>query len=253
MERLGGRLGGLLAAVPSTIVPATLGFWWASADQDSYHAALYSVPGAMLVNACFLYCWRFFPTRFSDGDLHRLLTKVALSALLVWAILALGLVTLARSGWIPIHVMGFSCLALQMAAGVASCRNYIPAPKGTQSVGLWTLLMRGLLAGSAISFSVWLAGLGNPVLAGVASVFPAIFLTTMISVWLAQGKAVPMGAVGPIMLGSSSVSVFALSAVWSLPALGALWGSLASWLFAVCVISVPAWLYLRAPEPKPAP
>ena len=39
-----------------------------------------------------------------------------------------------------------------------------------------------------------------------------IFLTTMVSLWLSQGEAVPSGAVGPMMLGASSVAVYALLA-----------------------------------------
>ena len=82
-------------------------------------------------------------------------------------------------------------------------------------------------------------------LAGVAAVFPAIFLTTMVSLWWSQGQAVPMGAVGPLVLGSGSVSAYALCAAFSLPALGPGWGSLVAWVAAVVVVTVPAWWWLR--------
>lgn len=231
--------------MPSTIVPATVGFWWASTTTETYETALYTVPAGMLVNALFLYCWRIFPTFFPTRSLRVLLVQVTLAALAVWAVLAIAFVSLAQSEWIPIQVLGFGCVAIQVFAGVATCWSDTPAPAGARRADLVTLLLRGVLAGSAIGFSVWLASLGSPLLAGMASVFPAIFLTTMISTWLTQGKAVPMGAVGPIMLGSSSVSAYALSAIWTLPWWGALWGSIASWLFAVCVVSVPAWIFLR--------
>jgi hypothetical protein len=245
VERLGGRIGGLLAAVPSTIVPASLGFWWSTKDVTDYKKALYIVPVGMLVNACFLYCWRVFPKHFKPQGLKTLLVKVALSALIVWTLVALAMITLARSEGIDTQTLGFLCLTLQILAGITSCWNHLPAPKGGRKVTLPTLFMRGLLAGSAISLSVAIAALGNPLVAGVASVFPAIFLTTMISVWLSQGQAVPMGAVGPIMLGSSSVSVFALTAAWSVPELGPMLGITISWLFSVLVVSIPAWFFLN--------
>ena len=52
----------------------------------------------------------------------------------------------------------------------------------------------------------------------MASVFPAIFLTTMVSIWLSQGEAVQSGA-NLMMLGSSSVALYLclhcnLSGLW---------------------------------------
>ena len=42
-------------------------------------------------------------------------------------------------------------------------------------------------------------------MAGLASTFPAIFLTTMVSLWISQGQAVTQGAAGPMMLGGLAV------------------------------------------------
>ena len=67
----------------------------------------------------------------------------------------------------------------------------------------------------------------------------------MVSVWLSQGEAVQIGAVGPMMLGASSVSGFALIAAFTLPALGALWGTVLAWILAVALVTVPAWLWLQ--------
>ncbi|MCP4793368.1 MAG: hypothetical protein GY882_08585 [Actinomycetia bacterium] len=39
--------------------------------------------------------------------------------------------------------------------------------------------------------------------------FPAIFMTTMVGLWLSQGPDVPLGAAGPMLLGSTSVAVYA--------------------------------------------
>jgi hypothetical protein len=92
---------------------------------------------------------------------------------------------------------------------------------------------------------VWLSGLGEPLLAGLASVFPAIFLTSMVALWLAQGPTVPQGAAGPMMLGGASVAVYANLAMWSLPAYGVVLGSLIAWFGSVLGWSLPAFLVLR--------
>ena len=100
-----------------------------------------------------------------------------------------------------------------------------------------------MLAATAIALSVLLAQSGSPLLAGIASVFPAIFLTTMVSVWLSQGEAVQAGAVGPMMLGSGAVSAYALIAVLSFEAYGPWLGALAAWGGSVVLCSVPAALW----------
>ena len=105
-----------------------------------------------------------------------------------------------------------------------------------------------MLAGLAIGFAVWLSGLGSPILAGMASVFPAIFLTTMVSVWVSQGAAVQGGAVGPMMLGSSSVSCYAVLAAYIYPQLPLMWAVLFAWFGSILLISLPAWLFLARLE-----
>ena len=89
-----------------------------------------------------------------------------------------------------------------------------------------------------------MADQGGPLIAGVAAVFPAIFMTTMCGLWLAHGEAVGAGAVGPMMLGGTSVSAYAWLAAWWVPALGLAPASLLAWVTAVVLITVPAWLWL---------
>ena len=109
----------------------------------------------------------------------------------------------------------------------------------------FVLLSRGFLAGLAVGFSAWISGLGYPVLAGMASVFPAIFLTTMVSIWLSQGEAVQSGAVGPMMLGSSSVALYALLCIVTFPTAGLWVGAVIAWIGSILMVSVPAWLWLK--------
>ena len=101
------------------------------------------------------------------------------------------------------------------------------------------------MAALAIGVAVWLSGLDYPLMAGLASVFPAIFLTSMVALWLAQGPTVPQGAAGPMMLGGASVAIYAILAMWSLPAYGVFIGSAIAWFGAVVGWSCPAFLVLR--------
>ncbi len=247
IERWGGRLGGVLGSLPTTIVPASLGIAATAPGADQLRDAMLSVPAGMLLNAVFLWLWRVLPPRLPAQALgRRLATMVALS-LSAWLIGAVAVV--AGGAWwrargLPVALLGVGTTALIVAVGVAACLRPLPAPRGHRPVGPLTLLARGLLAAAAIGVSVLVAATGQPLLAGIASVFPAIFTTTMVSLWLSQGEAVPLGAVGPLILGSSAVAGYALLAAWLLPALGTAAGAVAAWLGAALLCSLPAALWL---------
>ncbi len=86
--------------------------------------------------------------------------------------------------------------------------------------------------------------MGMPLVAGLAAVFPAIFLTTMVALWISQGSDVPTGAAGPMMLGGSSVAMYSLIAPWALPEYGIYLGSAICWLASVLLTSLPAYSWL---------
>ena len=67
----------------------------------------------------------------------------------------------------------------------------------------------------------------------------------MVALTLAQGSQVQAGAVGPMMLGSSSVAVFALLAAQLFSWVGPEWGVLISWVGSLALSSVPAWWWLQ--------
>ena len=108
-----------------------------------------------------------------------------------------------------------------------------------------SLLPSASAAAIAIGIAVWLSGLSYPFISGLISTFPAIFLTSMIALWLAQGQDVPQGAAGPMMLGGASVGVFAVIAIVLFPMLGPLLGSIITWLISIIGWTIPAYFYLQ--------
>jgi hypothetical protein len=111
------------------------------------------------------------------------------------------------------------------------------------------LVVRGLAAAASIGIAVWFAGLGNPLASGVMSIFPAIFTTSMVALWLAQGEAVPTGAIGPMMLGSQSVSLYALLVAFFYPFTDSTFElvmlSFAAWVISFVVVNLSAWYWLK--------
>ena len=249
IERLGGRMGGLLASVPTTIIPASIGILEQSKSETDFVWAMAIVPFGMLVNAFFLFLWRWVPPRLPAAELGHRLGMMVCVALTGWALaagLGLGLSSLWKQWAWPPMILGIFVTLSMVVIGVWACLARVPAPPGTRKVSLVMLASRGVLAGCCIVTSIWLSGKGLPLISGIASVFPAIFLTTMIALWLSQGEAVQAGAVGPLMLGSTSVAVYALLATMTLPSWGLVVGSFGAWLGSVALVSVPAHAWLQA-------
>ena len=246
IEKWGGVVGGFLGTLPTTIVPAAIGVQMNLPQVERFEDAMFITPAGMFLNAGFLFLWRELPPRLPRWNLPARLAVMSLSSLVAWFVGAIALVRVTewmRAGW-TMSCFGVATTTLLATVGVLACLRASPAPKGHRRVGPATLLARGLLAAGAIATSVWIAHLGSDLAAGVASVFPAIFLTAMVSLWVSQGEAVPAGAVGPMMLGSTSVATYALVASQSLPALGPALGSVVAWLVAAGCVTVPASLWL---------
>ena len=246
IEKWGGLMGGLLGTVPSTIVPAGIGIYLAGGEGD-FVSSMMVVPLGMLLNALFLGAWLVLPRWFSKTSHPLLLTSIG--ALAFWCVMGMSVWFLLQNtvAGILLTEQEFAAVGLVLLFFIAVWfnRRPQPTPKGTNAVSKTVLFARGSMAAAAIGVAVWMADLGLPLLAGLASVFPAIFLTSMVALWLAQGPTVPQGAAGPMMLGGASVAVYANIAMWSLPAYGALVGSLIAWVGSVVGWSLPAFMVLR--------
>jgi hypothetical protein len=249
IEKLGGRRGGVVGTLPTTIVPAAVGFWWGASTVGDFQDALYVVPAGMMVNALFLWSWRVVPPRLPAWSLGIRLVVMVLVSMGAWVLMAFLLLSATegyRGAGLPMQLWGWGFFLAAVAFATGACLRNGPAPAGTRTVGVATLLARGLLAAVAIGLAVMLATVSGPVIAGIVSIFPAIFLTTMLALWVSQGEAVPAGAVGPMMLGSTSVSAFALLAATLMPHVSPAPGALLAWLGAVLLVTLPAWLFLES-------
>ena len=245
IEKFGGFIGGVLGTVPSTIIPAAAGVYALEVDE-SLTASMSVVPIGMLINGVFLGVWIILPKYIASDRLKLPITVV--SSLLTWAILALLSLIIAREvtgGTISEMTLGMIGLVLLAILAIMFNLSNRAAPKGLNKVPIIILSIRGIAAGLAIAACLVLAEIGLPFVAGLASAFPAIFLTSMVALWLSQGPQVPQGAAAPMMLGGASVSVYALLAMWSLPSFGIFIGSIIAWFGAVGLWTIPAFLLLR--------
>jgi hypothetical protein len=217
-ERLGTRAGGMVATLPSTLVVA---LFFISVEEGTAFAADVArvVPAEMGVNVVFLALFAMMAHRGLAPALGASLGGWAvLSAILIWAAPGALLVT------VPVFVVAAVLMTLWLR------RERAFSQVGGQHIAYTVpeIAFRGLLAGAMIAISVAAASLAGPVLGAVLSVFPAIFTSTMVILYLRQGPEFT-GATGSVMiLGSANVVVYAMLAAWSLPAMGAVAGTVLS-------------------------
>lgn len=254
VERFGGRVGGILGTVPTTIVPATMGLFAThpidadGTSSDGFLRAVAVVPAGMMLNAAFLASWRVLPRWLHAECSTTTLWRCTAASLGVWAVLSLAWVMgslLLAPTVDALLIVGGAALVVTALLGITLCRHGIPAPKGSNRVPWVVLLARGVAAGGAIAAALFIARSGHAIAGGMAVTFPAIFLTTIVGTWLSQGREVPVGALGPMVLGSCAVGGYALLAGALYPVLGLAGGVVACWVIAVGCVSVPAGLWLR--------
>lgn len=242
IEKFGGRTGGVLATIPTTIVPAALGMFSISGEAE-FAQSMSIVPLGMMVNAIFLLVWIHAPQRLGLS-----LMGTTILSLVVWMLIgSLGLVVSSelQSSGITALSFAISGLGFLISLGIWTTWTSRPAPKGSRSVRPSILVLRGSAAATAIGIAVWFSSLSYPFVSGLVSTFPAIFLTSMIALWLAQGQDVPQGAAGPMMLGGASVGVYAVVAIVLFPMLGPVLGSIITWLISILAWTIPAYFYLQ--------
>ena len=215
IEKLGGTLGGVLATTPTTIVPYSVGLVLANTSTPDIDTAMFAVPIGILLTSLYLVLWREAP-RWSvverlGGTYHQL--AVVLPVLvIIWigcatAIALLLLPQLVAAG-VPTWLSGLVGVVCSFLVGVTVVfYRHQPAPKGKKTMTLLMYLSRGVLAGVAIGASLVISSV-SPVAGGVASVFPSITTTTMVMLWVQQGRELPAGAAGPMMLGNVAVSTY---------------------------------------------
>ena len=247
VERFGGTLGGVLSCLPTTIVVAAIGIYNDNTDLDNFRRSMAFVPVGILLNAGYLLLWRVAPARLGHGVRTHLLAATVAVALGAWLVVASGIIALhyfCEPSVGQSLALGLIAFAAGTLLGFAANRTPRPAPRGTHRVGVKVLIVRGTGAACVMVIALLLSHAGLPVASGIASVFPVIFTTIMVATWLSQGAHVPTGAVGPMTLGTLSVSAYALLAYFLFPLMPLALATIVCWIAAVSLVSVPSYYYL---------
>lgn len=222
-ERLGSFFGGLIANMPSNIVVSMI-FMSLSKGEEFAAEAARAVPLGMAIDTVFLFV---FMAAASLGVLKALPLSLATWAGCAW--LAFSLPPLPFWAGIALFiVLALGCFLLaDRLMGIRSVPKQ-PKPFSPLAFGL-----RALFAGTVVASAVAASNFAPPYLTGIIATFPAVLLSTMTILILSQGPAFARGTGKVLLLSSSNIIVFAFCVQASFPVLGALWGTLLSFLAAL--------------------
>jgi uncharacterized membrane protein (GlpM family) len=232
-ERYGTKVGGLVAGLPSTIL---LSLFFIAFTQSVEVAARATtiIPVVHGINCLFVvaYVW-----------LLRINFWFALAgSLALWLILSLIFVACRFDSFflgliIYAALLGGSYFVLERKLSV---RSEAGRP---MRYTLPVILFRSLLGGFIIVVAVVLAKTGGPLLGGMFSVFPTMFVGALLITYFSHGASFSAGVMKASIIGAMSVVVYAIAVRFTYVPLGLAGGTVLS-LAASAVSSILIHRYL---------
>jgi len=225
-EKFGTKVGGVISGNPLSIVVALLFIGWTQGvDIASESTAI--VPAIIGLDILFILIYLVLAKKRPS-----LAIPVAIFS---WFVLSIGLALTGFNDF-GLSVAAF-LLLLAFSYYVAEKKLDIPS-EGKKSIEYTPklLLFRALLGGGVIAFAVLASKMGGPVWGGVFSAFPSMMLSAMIITHHMHGTKFSCAFMKVLMIGGGiSPAVYAVAVRYAYPALGLVWGTVAS--FAVAVVS----------------
>ena len=223
-ERYGTKAGGIIGTLPSTMVVAFI-LIAINNGIDIASNAVAVVPAEMGINIVFLLIAALLSRR---SLLLAIATALSVWAMLSSVILFIDLKDIFLSLLIYVLLMVPSFLFLEFFKKTRSGRRvkikYTPSK----------ILMRGLLAGTVVAIAVSLANIGAS-LSGIFSVFPAIFLSTMVIFVMEHGPDFAGAMAKSMIFGTPTIVAYATSIYFLYPSIGIAWGTIASYAISLAV------------------
>jgi hypothetical protein len=218
-EVFGPHIGGIVAGLPSTVVITLFFVAWTESPARAVQETTF-IPFALGLNCLLLGVY---------GLVARWGAVVALIvALATWVALATCAVL-----WAP-DQLAASLVALAVCFAVGSWMLSLAGTPGTVSgnavqPGLVAILARASFGGAVIALGVCLSQLAGPLVGGVAAVFPATGVSTLVIVSWSRGSRFSLGLLRPMMVsGSVTILVYTLVVRYSYPSLGIIGGTVAA-------------------------
>ena len=210
IEKLGGALGSIIGTVPTTLIPAAYLIMTeaSSSEQEKVDSTLALVFGILATDIMFMPTWKILPPKlpknWRNGYKVIVTTVVGLVLWFICAVATILVQSFLKTKGVSMWAISVTIVLFCAIFGACLCWNLPPTPAGKNKVKWYVHLCRGLAAFCALFICGIMSQMGLGVVAGAMGSFPAVFLTTMVSVSLSQSADVATGAIGPLIMGSIS-------------------------------------------------
>ncbi|MEF8847519.1 MAG: DUF3147 family protein [Candidatus Thermoplasmatota archaeon] len=218
-EKFGTKVGGILGTLPSTIIIA---FIFIALNKNLVFAstAAIVVPAEMAINLFFLLIFSTLAYRSKSLALFGSLT--------IWAILST-ILYLSQINNILISILIYIAALIVSFIFLEKVKKISSHQKVKVSYTFKKILLRGILAGTVIAVAVSLSNI-NATLSGIFSIFPAIFLSTMLITVLEHGPHFTSGMAKSMILGSQTVMTYVIAVHFLYPSQGLIFGTIYSFV-----------------------
>jgi len=176
-EKYGTKIGGLLAGFPSTTLIALFFIGWTQSAHAASQAAVMT-PVVCGVNAFFVLIY--------IGLVKYKFSFAILGSISWWLFSAIILFYLKFNNYyLSIFLYILLLFTVLFIIKKKFATKAVINKKIKYTIGI--VLFRGLISGSIISLAIILNKIGGPILGGIFSTFPAMFLSTMIITYRSSG------------------------------------------------------------------
>ena len=223
-EKYGTKVGGIIGTLPTTIIIAFV-FIAINRGVDFASESVAVVPAEMGINLAFLCIFVIFAYKSLGYGLF--------ASFVFWIIFSSILFFINMQN-IYISLFLFFTSMIIIFIVLEKVKKVKSHGKRKVHYTPMKIVLRGILTGTIIAISVALSNL-DPVLAGIFSIFPAIFTSTMIISYREHGPDFSAGIAKSMIFGSPSVMSYATAIFFLYPSHGVFWGSVAALFIAIIV------------------
>lgn len=221
-ERFGSKIGGLLVALPSTILVSLI-FISIILGPTGLVQATITIPAAIGVSIIFLAAFIF---------LYRFLGLVAayFGAVAIWFTIASSLVLLHLDRILISMLLGLIFFAI----GLSYVRGQPHRKLSSLHFSRSAFTVRCVFAGTFVALAVLLAGLLGPFWGGTLSAFPAAFSATALILTQAHGIEFTTSTAKTMVLGAAANIIFVAGVFYLVPVVGVFSGMILAYL--LCLV-----------------
>ncbi len=229
-EKFGGRVGGVISGIPSTVVISYFFIGWTHGLQHAYEATTV-YPAAFAFNVVSLVVYAYLAkTKMMSGIIGLICTWFISQSLLVFMNLSRFSISIVL--WLLLSTVSYLFLCKQF-----SNQN---TQKTEVTYRFVYIIYRAIFGGAVVALSILISKIGGPIYGGIFAAFPAVFLATLLITSITVNVAFSRSLVKPMMIsGTINCVTFVIIfryAITAIPLSGAI--ALAYGISLVCAIIV---------------